>query len=305
MEIKEKRVLSNDGVHELYGKIYVPDGEIKGIYQVVHGMTEYIGRYDAFMRTIAENGYITFGHDHIGHGETAKADGEYGYFAHEDGWEILVDDVNVFASAVKEEYGASLPFILMGHSMGSFIARLAAEKFDFADKLIIMGTGYVGAGLAGAGLATINLIKKTKGEKVKSPTIDKLLFGAYNDRFKDENDVYAWLSKDISVRDRYRNDPLCTFKFTASAYADLVKLNRNCCLQSWFDNVAKKQPILLVSGSEDPVGAYGASIKTIYDKLKKAGADVECILYENCRHEILNDDCRERVIADILEFIGK
>ncbi len=303
IQIIDREVLSSDKTHQLKGKIYLPEGEIKGLLHVVHGMTEYIGRYDAFMQEMAEEGYITFGYDHLGHGRTAKDESELGFIASKDGWKRLVDDVYLFGEDVRGEYGDDLPFILMGHSMGSFIVRLTAAKFDHYDKLIVMGTGGPNPA-SGAGIALCGILKKLKGEHGYSDLVQNMAFGAYNKGFEQENDVYAWLSVDKKNRDIYRKDRLCTFRFTVSAMEDLIRLNKYSNDKAWFDGINKQKPILLTSGGEDPVGEHGAGVKKVYETLKAAGADVELKLYDGYRHEILNDFCRDSVIADVKAFIG-
>lgn len=304
MEIIEKSVLSSDKVHMLKGKVYLPEGEPKGIFQVVHGMTEHIGRYDTFMQKMAESGYICFGYDHLGHGHTAENDGELGFIAHENGWERLCEDVGIFADNVRKEYGEALPYYLLGHSMGSFVVRLASVKYTKPDKLIIMGTGGPNPA-AGVGILAAKLIKKIKGERHVSPLLESLAFGTYNNEFKSENDSKAWLTKDIAIREKYKSEKLCMFHFTVSAMQDLITLNKNCNLPQWFKSAAVVCPILLVSGDLDPVGNNSKGVIAVFKALKKQGAFVTMHLYENCRHEILNDDCRDKVIADILSFISR
>lgn len=303
IQIIEKKVLSSDGVHQLRGKVYIPDGDIKGLFQVVHGMTEHIARYHDFLYTLAENGYLAFAYDQLGHGHTAVDKSELGFIAHENGWKLLVDDVALFAEEIKQEYGEGLPYILMGHSMGSFIARLAAEKFNLHDKLIIMGTGGPNPAV-GAGLATVKIIKKAKGERHLSNLIEKLVFGAYNKKFGDD-DRYNWLSTIEKTRVDYANDPLCTFRFTVSAMGDLLNLTKESNSKRWFGSSVTEKPILLISGADDPVGNYGRGVKAVHDRLKANGADIKFKLYANCRHEILNDICGKKVVKDILEFAAK
>ncbi len=298
--IVKEYVPSSDGIHTLSGKAYIPEGNPIGLFHVVHGMTEHIERYDFFMRKLAEDGYVCFGYDHLGHGKTAKNADELGFIAHKDGWNYLAKDVSVFAEAMKEKYGESLPYYLMGHSMGSFISRLAAEKYIKPDKFIIMGTGGPNPA-AGIGLFVIDVAKIFKGERHISKTIDNIAFGTYNSHFKDENDPIAWLTKDKEQKKKYAADPYCTFKFTLSAMHDLVTLNKKANRAAWFKSI--KMPVLLVSGADDPVGDYGKGVTKVYEKLKKAGCDVRIKLYENCRHEILNDTCRDEVVRDIENFI--
>ena len=303
IQVIEKEVLSSDKQHQLKGKIYLPEGEAKGLLHVVHGMCEYIGRYDSFMREIAEEGYITFGYDHLGHGYTAKDNSELGFIAHENGWQKLIDDVYLFGEEVRKEYGESLPFTLMGHSMGSFIVRLTAAKYDHYDKLIVMGTGGPNPA-AGAGIAVCGMLKIFKGERGYSNLVQNMAFGTYNKGFEQENDPYAWLSVNKENRDNYRVDPFCTYQFTLSAMQDLVKLNKYSNNSEWFEKMNKQKPILLTAGGEDPVGEHGTGVKKVYELLKEAGANVQLKLYEGYRHEILNDYCRDTVIADIKAFIA-
>ena len=305
---REFCVSSCDAQHTLSGVVYVPEGEPIGYFQVVHGMTEHVGRYDRIMSDLAEEGYVCFGYDHLGHGKTAKDKSELGYIAKRDGWDLLCRDVKQFSDAVfaefEEKYGKKMPYFLMGHSMGSFVVRLAAEKYAKPDKLIVMGTGGSNPA-AGAGLALISLIKLFKGDKHISPLIYKLAFGGYNTRFKNDADASSksWLTTNQEIRNRYLEDDYCTFKFTVSAMGDLMRLLKNANRGAWFKNLRKDMPVLLVAGENDPVGNYGKGVLEVERRLKKLGADVRCILYSGARHEILNDFTYEDVKRDILNFI--
>lgn len=299
-------VTSSDGVHTLAGVVYVPDGKIRGFFHVVHGMTEYIARYNRLMKAIAEEGFVCFGYDNLGHGETARDENELGYIAKKDGWRLLVRDVKVFSDAVIAVYGEKkkLPYFLMGHSMGSFIARLAAETCVRPDGLIVMGTGGPNP-VAGVGLSLIGGIKALRGDRYVSPLIEKIAFGSYNERFGGgtAEDPNPWLTTDDAVREKYNRDPLCTFKFTVSAMGDLIQLTKNANRGAWYKNLSVKIPVLLVSGEEDPVGDYGKGVRAVEKKLKATHHDVECILYTGARHEILNDFTYEAVKKDILDFM--
>jgi len=303
---KEFAAPSSDGIHTLSGVVYIPEGKACGFFHVVHGMTEHIGRYDRFMSAIAENGYICFGYDHLGHGNTVKDKSELGFIAHKNGYDLLCRDVKVFSDAVRGEFDGenTLPYYLMGHSMGSFVVRLATERYVRPDKLIIMGTGGANPA-AGVGLALISLIKLFKGEKHISSFVENLAFGSYNSRFKNDADAdsKSWLTTDKSVREKYINDDFCTFKFTVSAMGDLMRLLKSCNRGAWFKTLPKI-PLLLVAGEDDPVGNYGKGVLGVEAKLKKHSHNVECHLYKGARHEILNDFCYEQLKNDILSFIG-
>lgn len=302
---RELNVPSSDGVHTLRGVVLMPAGEARGFLQVVHGMTEHIARYERWMRDMAERGWICFGHDHLGHGRTADSDEELGYIAPRGGWELLVRDVGAVCKAVFAEYGKTdgMPYCLMGHSMGSFVVRLAAAREVRPDRLIVMGTGGPNPA-AGMGLFLASLIQKCKGERHISPFLDKLAFGSYNKRFGggSPSDPKPWLTNDDAVRARYYADKYCTFSFTVSAMRDLIRLikesNRKACYRAY----AKDMQVLLVSGDEDPVGSYGRGVCRVCDSLQAQSIATECILYDNARHEILNDFTYADVLHDLASF---
>ncbi len=294
-------VKSTDNIHTLKGKIYIPDSTPKGILHIVHGMTEHIERYDSFMGKVCENGYIVFGFDNLGHGKTANSDLELGFIASKDGYEYLINDVAEFSREVARLY-PELPVYLFGHSMGSFIARLTAAKYPtLYKKLIICGTAGKNP-LAKMGILLAKTIKKVKGEKYISDFIINMAFGSYNKKF-DGDPKYSWLTKDEAIIEKYRNDKFCTFKFTVSAMADLITLIMLCNENSWYKKIAREMPILLISGELDPVGNYSKGVKEVYSKLLKENANVKIKLFKNCRHEILNDTCKDEATAEILRFI--
>ncbi len=297
---------SSDGIHTLRGRVYLPEAEPLGFFHIVHGMTEHIARYDKIMSDLSKLGYIAFGYDNLGHGYTAKSKSELGFIAEKNGYEFLSRDVKAFSDAVFEKFsqGKKLPYYLMGHSMGSFIVRYSATKYVKPDKLIIMGTGGKNPA-AGAGLVLISVIKRLLGERHISPLIDKIAFGSYNSRFGGykQDDNALWLTRDKNEREKYYADELCTFKFTVSAMGDLISLIKLTNSKKWYSQLPNNLPILVVSGENDPVGSYGKGVLEVCSLLKKSGHKVECILYKDARHEILNDSTYEAVKADILNFI--
>ncbi len=303
MDIKKYKVKSSDNVHDLMGVLYIPEGEIKGLLQIIHGMTEHIGRYDRIMRELCSLGYLCFGYDQLGHGYTAKEEGNFGYIAKNRGWDVLARDVKCFSDAVRAEYGFDIPYYLMGHSMGSFVVRLSAEKHVKPDKLIVMGTG--GPNPAAApGLALISLIKLFKGDRHISKLIYILAFGSYNKKFEDgKTDHSAWLTTDREIRKKYWTDDFCSFKFTLSAMGDLIRLMKYSNRKAWFKNIPSDLPILIVSGEDDPVGDYGNGIKYVSEKLQSNGKKAHHILYKGARHEILNDFTYTDVRNDIVAFL--
>ena len=138
-KVVDKKIKSSDQKNTLSGVMYIPEGDIRGVFHLVHGMTEYIGRYEPLFSALASNGYLCVGFDNLGHGKTAK-ESDLGFIASKNGWSYMVDDVKLFADSIKADY-PNLPYILMGHSMGSFITRVAVSRYlDLADKYICCGT---------------------------------------------------------------------------------------------------------------------------------------------------------------------
>lgn len=302
-KIVDKKILSSDQKNTLSGVIYIPNGDIRGIFHLVHGMTEYIGRYKPLFEGLASAGYLCCGYDNLGHGNTARVE-DLGFIASKNGWQFLVDDVKLFADSIKSEY-PHLPYILMGHSMGSFITRVAVSRYnDLADKYICCGTAGKNPA-ADIGIMLCNIIKAFRGERAISPFLENMAFGSYNKRF-DGDTPYEWLTKDREIIDKYSKDKHCTFHFTVSAMRDLMTLLKLCNSKDCFNNTKNDLPILLIAGDMDPVGNYGKGVTQVFENFKASGKnDVKLILYKDCRHEIHNDTSREQMNEDILKFITK
>ncbi len=300
-EIRNMSIGSTDNIHTLEGKIFIPKGEIKGLFHIVHGMTEYIDRYDHLFAFLAENGYVAFGFDNLGHGKTARDKTELGFIAHKNGWKYLVHDCITYSKAVKEMFPGK-HLTLMGHSMGSFITRLSIEHSgEVYDKYIICGTSGPNF-LSKVGLLIVKSIKLFRGEKHISKFVNNLAFGSYNKHFGSTSE-YGWLTNDREIIEKFENDEYCNFKFTVSAITDLLKLLSNSNRKAWFKAIRKDLPILIISGKEDPVGNYGKGVAVVHKRLKANGCNVEMKLYKNCRHEIHNDSCKAEMFLDILSFL--
>lgn len=300
MTEKYIRVLSSDSIHNLNCKLFIPDCEPKAIFQAVHGMTEHLERYNDFLKELCKMGYLCVIHDNLGHGKSVNDDSELGFIAKKDGAKLLVDDVEEVYKAVKKDYKDKEHY-LFGHSMGSFITRLYALKYGkHLSGYIMMGSG-AATPMADMGLFLTAAISLFKGPRHISKFIDKMAFGSYNKAFKEKN---GWLTTDDEVRMKYLGDKYCTFKFTVSAMNDLIRLNKESNSKKWFKGLPESLPILIVSGSKDPVGDMSKGTDKINRLLLKENRyNVTYRLYENARHEILNDFCRETVIADIIYWL--
>lgn len=294
---KEFTVPSSDGVHQVHAVLWVPGEEPKAVVQLVHGICEYALRYDPFARFLAENGFAVVGHDHLGHGLTAKGTEEYGYFT---GWWDLVHDVRSVQLKVKESY-PELPWFMLGHSMGSFVARTFLIDYPGeVDGCILSGTGQESALTVAAGKLLTGLGDPHKVNKL----FYDLSIGAYNRKFAPARTGADWICRDEKVVDAYLADPLCNFP---------TKAGMNHAMMSGLQYVARKKnltkmdkdtPVYFFAGDADPVGAMGKGVQKVAGWFREAGMkDVTVKLYPGGRHEMLNETNREEVFRDTLAWL--
>ncbi|MDQ0214465.1 alpha-beta hydrolase superfamily lysophospholipase [Oikeobacillus pervagus] len=280
--------------------------EIHGIVQISHGMAEHVLRYEDFARYLVDRGFIVFGHDHRGHGKTAKKKEEIGYFTDDDGFEQVVRDVKQLTDLIQNDY-PSTPIVLFGHSMGSFIARRYVQLFGHQlVGAIFSGTGGDPGFLGKMGLFIAEREGRKKGRRTASPLLDKLSFGHFNKQFKPNRTDFDWLTRDEEQVDLYIADPACGNIFTAGFFADLFTGLLTIHRQEEINKIPKQLPLLLIAGDQDPVGKSGKGVRQVYQQYKKAGMeDVSLKLYEGARHEILNETNREEVFHDIASWITR
>lgn len=284
--------------------------DIRGIVQLVHGMCEYKERYEDFMTYLANHGYLCVIHDHRGHGESVKEPGDLGNM-YEAGFEALYEDVHEITGEIKEYVRKiagekHLPFVLFGHSMGSMVVRCYLQKYDYElDKLIVMGCPSESSGMK-PGLALIKALRTIKGDRSRSKLIDKLVSGDYENAFKDEKVIHAWVNSDPEMVKKYNDDPYCNYTFTLNAYERLVELTMMTYLGK--DYVMKKPelPILFLSGEKDPCAKSAEDLEKAVSLLRSHGyKHVKSKMYKGMRHEILNEPGKAEVYKDVLEFVGQ
>jgi alpha-beta hydrolase superfamily lysophospholipase len=283
-----------------------PD-EIKGIVQLVHGMNEYKERYIPFMEYLTDHGYITVIHDHRGHGASVKTPDDLGYM-YEGGYEAFIEDAHEITletkAYAKELIKEELPYILLGHSMGSMVVRCYLRKYDAdIDKLVVIGCPSKKLGMK-PGLALIKMAVKMKGERTRSKFISDLVMGDYEKKFKKEEVPHMWVNSDPEKVKKYNEDPLCNYTFTLNGYLNLVKLTMLTYTDGGYVMNNPNLPIRFFSGADDPCAVNEKAFKEAQELLRKQGyKDVAGKMYPNLRHEILNEDEKDKVYEDILNFI--
>lgn len=308
MNKEEFRFLSKDGRTQVHAVKWLPDsGKYKAILQITHGMIEFIERYEPFAEYLTEHEFMVVGHDHIGHGESVSSKEDWGYFAPENPSDILIEDMHQLRTMVQKE-NPTVPYFMLGHSMGSYMLRkYLAFHNDNLRGAIIMGTGFVPEGTTKLGMFCSKVIAGFKGWHHRSKFIENSSFGKPYQKYDMTGATLdnSWLTKDESIVDFYYHEPKCTFKFTLNGYMGLFEAVLFDCRQENVDKLPKKLPIFIVSGKDDPVGDCGEGVMKVYDMFNTAGIlDLTYKLYENDRHEILNETDKEIVFSDILSWMN-
>ena len=297
---------STNGYNRLHTIMWKSDCPTFAILQISHGMIEHIERYDDFANYLAERGILIVGNDHLGHGKSVTSHDEFGYFNASDSSKTVVDDLHQLTTLIKSKY-PGIPYFLLGHSMGSFMARRYIMTYgNELDGAIIMGTGQQPALALKAGKLLVHLISLFKPMTYRSKLIEQACFGTYNNRFKPRRTKSDWLSQDTAVVDAYIQDPFCDFTFTLNGYLTLFNTLSFIRRTQNIKQIPKSLPIFMVAGKEDPVGNFGKMVRKVYNHYKKIGIqDISLKLYENDRHELLNELDKKQVYADLYTWLKK
>ena len=239
------------------------------IVQIVHGMAEYADRYEEFARFLTDRGVVVTGEDHLGHGKSAVEGKNYGYFCEQDPATVVVRDVHRLKKMTQEAY-PGVPYILMGHSMGSFIVRNYLCRYGSGiDGALILGTGMQSAALLAVSKLTAGIQKLFYGDNHISRLIDRGAFGAYNKKIPSPNTAMDWLSRDEAKVKEYMEDPLCGFTFTVNGFSTLFTLISRIRKKKNLEKIPENLPVHFASGDADPVGNYGKGVRAAYDSLKR------------------------------------
>lgn len=300
--------LSNDGKTAVHAVKWSPDsGEYKAILQITHGMVEFIERYAPFAEFLTKNGYMVVGHDHIGHGQSVASQEDWGYFCEGNPSDVLVADMHKLRTLTQEE-NPDVPYFMLAHSMGSFMLRkyLAFHNENLRGA-IIMGTGFIPGNMTNLAMKLTAIVTKLRGARHRSKLIQSLAFGADYKGFDmtGEKPEDSWLTKDVDIVNQYYNEPRCSFMFTVNGYKGLFEAVNFSCNPENAALIPKKLPLFIVSGDKDPVGGLGKGVMVVYEMYKDMGIlDLTYKLYENDRHEILNELDKQVVFEDLLAWMN-
>lgn len=296
---------SRDAQTKLHAVRYTPDdGEVRCVVQIVHGMAEYVERYEEFAQFLTDRHCAVTGEDHLGHGKSVGPDGTYGYFCAQDAATVVVRDVHRLKKMTQAAY-PDAPYFILGHSMGSFILRNYLCRYGSGiTGAIIMGTGMQPGALVTASKVLAAVIGVFAGPKKVSRFLDRAAFGQFNKKIPNPRTQSDWLTREKDRVDAYIADPLCGFVFTVNGFRTLAELIARIQKPENLEKIPKTLPVFMVSGSDDPVGEYGEGVRRAMRSMEEAGVkDIKLKLYEGDRHELLNETDREQVMKDIYDWM--
>jgi len=283
-------------------RLWEPAGSPRAVLLISHGMAEQIDRYDRLAQRLNQEGILVAGYNHLGHGAEAPL---LGWFAAQDGWGQAVADLQTVMSWLASRH-PGLPRVLLGHSMGSFLAREYALRDPTGlDALVLCGTGWYPNALTMPALTLARIQKKLGRDREQSKLLDKLAFSRHNKPFKKDGITpFDWLSRDGEEVRKYVEDPYCGFVFTAGGFYDLFSGLKALAHLPRLKALPASLPIYLIAGDKDPVGAFGAGVKTVAQQYRDAGVqDVQIKLYDGARHELFNETNREQVMDDLAAWL--
>ena len=291
-----------NGEHKIYAAIWEPEKTVKGVFQISHGMNEYAGRYGEFAEYLTDKGFAVCANDHAGHGKSINR--TFGYFGKKNGWRHMADDMKKLYDLSAAEHGGA-PYFLLGHSMGSYLARVYCAMYgDTLSGAIFSGTSDA-PGLLPAARLLDRLAVQFGGAKSEGHFFNRLTSGSYNKKFKPNRTRSDWLTRDTEKVDAFLGDKRSQFMFTNSGYGDLFDMLSFISRKSWVESLPKELPVLLFSGGEDPLSGGGKGVYKIFKRLSAAGcADVSLKLYGQGRHEMLNELNRAEVYADVFNWVS-
>ena len=288
---------SSDGKTRIHAIEWVPDGEVRGVLQLVHGMVEFIGRYDRFARYMCGHGFYVVGHDILGHGASVTSAERHGYFGEPDGNRYVIMDIRALHRHTMKRY-PELPYFMLGHSMGAFLVSQYITRFgEDLSGVILMGTAWMPAPALQAALGLCRVMARSRGQMYRSRFLFDLVSGSNNRRIENPRTRYDWLTRDTAVVDAFCVHPWNNFRFTVNAYYHMFRGLEASQKSSGIRRIPFDLPVFLASGSEDPVGGYGRGVMQVYQNYLSHGlTEVVMKLYAGDRHEILNET--DHFVAD-------
>ena len=292
-------LITSDG-HRIRVFSWLPESSDAGcVVHVLHGLGEHAGRYGRFALSCNANGIAVFAHNHRGHGDMARVPG---HFADHDGWNLVISDALEVQARIRRQF-ANVPIVLVGHSMGSFIAQSFAMRHPENLAMLVLSASTFGKRSELRAANTLARGLALAGERARPKILNDLGFGAFNRAFRPARTEMDWLSRDEREVDKYLADPLCGGLFTAQLWTDLTGGLLEITSRGAIANIPQDLPVLILGGEQDPVGGR-KGLNRLADAYRDTGhRDVTLNVYDGGRHEMLNEVNRDQVTSDILSWI--
>lgn len=294
-----ENIISEKDCLQLEVAILEPKEKPKGIVQISHGMSEHKERYYEFMKYLSENGYICVIHDHRGHGASVKNKRDLGYFYTED-INYIIDDLYQITKYIKNKY-PDLKINLFAHSMGTLVARGYLKKYDDKINKMILSGPPTENSMALLGLMIAKFLNIFYKKNVPNKLLNNLTFGNYS---KDVNKKNEWICLNEDIVEAYNKDELCGYIFTTNGFINLYKLMLNAFKKNNWNMKNKNLPIYIIAGRNDKVIQNEEKFTKLSKFITERGyKNVQSKLYNDMKHEILNEKNNKIVYKDILDFI--
>jgi alpha-beta hydrolase superfamily lysophospholipase len=286
--------------HTIHGTHWRPEGDVRGVIQIFHGLGEHHKRYERFARLATARGFAVIAHDHRGHGSHAE---ELGHFADRGGWQLLTDDGLLVNDMIGDQY-PGMPIILLGHSMGSYIAQYFSMQHDYRlTALVLSASTWPNKVLLFIGRLVARFEAMRHGIRGKSELLQKLGFGDFNKRFAPARTELDWLSRDAAEVDAYVSDPLCGGPYTCGLWLDLMGGLKAIASNRALRQIRDDLPVLFTGGADDPVGGQQGITDLVMHYAKSGHNSLTTKIYPDGRHEMFNEINRDEFTADVLIWI--
>lgn len=306
MPFTEQRTVNSPTGAALNVYVRKADGAPRGVVHINHGLAEHAARYARFADLLASRGYITYAHDHRGHGFTTAPDAPRGRFGEKQGGDKVIADIAALHETIRREQ-SRLPLIVFGHSMGGIITL----NFVLRQSTHLAGAAVWNANFSAGALGYLARLilaweRLRLGADMPSRLLPRLTFQAWGKAVPNHRTLFDWLSRDPVEVDKYIADPLCGWDASVSLWQDLFGFVFHGASDANFTGVRKELPFLLVGGEKDPATDGG---KAVHDLTRRMGAmgflRVQSKVYDDMRHESLNEINRDEVSDYFLSWADR
>ena len=304
MESTYVRIQQKDGYQTRLFCYETSKEDVLGSILILHGMAEHHERYLEFIHLLTKEGFDVYTYDHRGHGTDKKLT-DLGFFAKRHGDLLVVGDAINICHYIKAN-SRSKKLAVFGHSMGSIILRCLIQQYDEMNCALVCSTAMPPVAASNIGILLANLLRMFRGPKAKSKYLDKVIFGGKQYTALCTRTTSDWLTRNNTMVGKYIDDPYCGFVCTTSFYRDLTKLAKRAAVKRNINKTRKNLPIHFFAGSKDPVGGYAKQVIKLHKMFQGLGfTNTSLTIYEDARHELLNELNAEEVMQDALTFFHK